>query len=88
VLYDWHQLLGSMAKDLTRQGKFDEAAMLREVQVKALEPAYNYYRVKAVPMSQMVGVAAAALLGYVAYTIWYGFAVMFLFEGWGVKLKH
>jgi hypothetical protein len=23
----------------------------------------------------------------VVYTVWYGFAVMFLFEGWGLRLN-
>jgi hypothetical protein len=24
----------------------------------------------------------------VVYTLWYGFAIMFMFEGWGMKLEH
>jgi hypothetical protein len=24
----------------------------------------------------------------VAYTLWYGFAIMFMFEGWGMQLEH
>ena len=88
VLYDWHQVLAAMAKDLTRQSRFQEARMLRDVQAKAVEPAYNYYGVEAVPMSSMIWVAMAALVGYVLYTVWYGFAVLFLFEGWGLKLDH
>ena len=87
VLYDWHQALAAMGKDLTRQGRFKEAQILREVQGKAIEPAYNYYQIEAVPMSRMLWVAFAALLGYVVYTVWYGFAVMFLFEGWGLRLN-
>lgn len=88
VLYDWHQAFSSMTKDLNRQGKFKEGKILREVQTKALEPAYNYYGVEAVPMSSMLWVAMAALVGYVLYTVWYGFAILFLFEGWGLKLNH
>jgi hypothetical protein len=88
VLYDWHQSLAWMIKDLNRQGKFAEAKILREVQSKALEPAYNYFGVQAIPMSSMVWVATLALIGYVIYTIWYGFAILFLFEGWGLKLNH
>jgi hypothetical protein len=88
VLYDWHKALGAMTKDLNRQGKFKEAKTLRDVQTKAIEPAYNYYGVKAVPMSDMIWVALAALVGYVIYTVWYGYAILFLFEGWGLKLEH
>lgn len=88
VLYDWHQALGAMVKDLNKQERFKEAKSSREAQTKAVEPAYNYYGVKAVPMSSMMLVAMAALIGYVVYTIWYGFAILFLFEGWGLKLDH
>jgi len=88
ALYDWHQALTAMGKDLTKQEKFKEAKILRDVQTKAVEPAYNYYGIEAVPMSSMIWVALAALVGYVLYTIWYGFAILFLFEGWGIKLDH
>jgi hypothetical protein len=88
VLYDWHQSLSAMTKDLNRQGQFKEGKMLREVQTKAIEPAYNYYGIQAVPMTSMIWIAMAALIGYVVYTVWYGYAILFLFEGWGIKLKH
>jgi len=88
VLYDWHQALSAMTKDLNKQEKFKEAKSSRDVQTKAVEPAYNYYGVKAIPMSSMVWVSLAALVGYVLYTIWYGFAILYLFEGWGLKLSH
>lgn len=88
VLHDWHQALSSMTNELNTQSKFQEAKTLRDVQTKAVEPAYNYYGVKAVPMRSMLGVAVLALVGYVLYTIWYGFAILFLFEGWGLKLDH
>lgn len=88
VLYDWHKALASVNKELNKQEKFKEAKTVREVQTKAVEPAYNYYGVEAVPMRDMIWVAVAALVGYVLYTIWYGYAILFLFEGWGLKLTH
>lgn len=88
VLYDWHQALAAMTRDLNKQERFKEAKSSRDVQTKAVEPAYNYYGVKAIPMSSMIWISLAALIGYVVYTIWYGFAILFLFEGWGLKLSH
>lgn len=88
ALYDWHKALSAMTKALNKQDRFDEAKTLRDVQTKALEPAYNYYGVEAVPMSQTFWVALLALVGYVLYTIWYGFAILYIFEGWGLKLEH
>ncbi len=88
ALFTWHVALGETMKDLTRQGRFKEAAAIRDSMTKAIEPAYNYYGVTAVPMKNMMGIALVALIGYVLYTVWYGFAIMFLFEGSGLKLEH
>jgi hypothetical protein len=88
VLYVWHGALGAVAQELNRQGRFREAGAIRDVLTKGLEPAYNYYGVTAVAMKDMIWVALAALAGYVLYTIWYGYAILYLFEGWGLKLEH
>ena len=88
VLYDWHKALSAMTKDLNHQEQFKAAKTLRDAQIKAVEPAYNYYGVKAIPIRDMLWVALGALVGYVFYTIWYGYAILFLFEGWGLKLSH
>jgi len=29
-----------------------------------------------------------SLVFYVVYTLWYGFGIMFMFEGSGMKLEH
>lgn len=86
--HDWHRLLGAMAKDLDRQQLFAESKLVRDVMTKGIEPAYNYFGVQAVPMANLLGVVLAALVGYVVYTVWYGYAILFLFEGWGLKLEH
>ncbi len=88
VLYDWHKAFAAMTKELNKQEMFAEAKTLRDVQTKALEPAYNYFGIEAVPMGRMIWVVLAALVGYVLYTIWYGFAILYIFEGWGLKLGH
>jgi hypothetical protein len=88
VLYAWHAALGDTAKELDRQSRFREAAAVRDAVTKGLEPAYNYYGVTAIAMKDMIWIALAALVGYVLYTVWYGYAILFLFEGWGVKLEH
>lgn len=88
ALYAWHTALGEASKDLTRQGQYALSAAVRDALTKAVEPAYNYYGVTAIPMRKMIGIALAALVGYVIYTVWYGFAILFLFEGWGLNLEH
>ncbi|MDP1606936.1 MAG: hypothetical protein Q8L93_09910 [Rhodocyclaceae bacterium] len=88
ALYDWHRALSTMGKELDKQSKFAESKTVRDVQTKGVEPAYNYFGIKAIPMSNMLWVVLAALIGYVVYTIWYGYAILFMFEGWGLKLEH
>lgn len=88
ALHAWHAALTEAMKDLTRQGRFREAAAVRDTLTRSIEPAYNYYGVTAVPMRHMIGIAFVALIGYVVYTVWYGYAILFLFEGLGLKLEH
>ncbi len=88
ALHAWHTALSETVKELNRQQRFQAAATVRDAVTRSLEPAYNYYGVTAVSMRQMLGVALVALLGYVVYTVWYGYAILFLFEGWGLKLEH
>lgn len=88
VLLAWHGALGEAMRDLNRQGKFKEATVVREAVTKGIEPAYNYFGVTPVAMKDMIWIALAALIGYVVYTVWYGYAILYLFEGWGLKLEH
>jgi hypothetical protein len=88
VLHAWHGALGEIVKELNRQEKFAEARAVRDAMTKGIEPAYNYYGVTAVAMKDMIWIALAALVGYVLYTVWYGYAILYLFEGWGLKLEH
>lgn len=86
--FDWHRMLGAAAKELDRQQLFAESKTVRDVMIKAIEPAYNYFGVQAVPMRDLLWVVLAALVGYVVYTVWYGYAILYLFEGWGLRLEH
>ena len=70
-----------MDKALTAQENFKEAKVFSSIRTKALEPAYNYYGVEASNYKDNIGLIVAALLFYVFYTLWYGFGLMYLFEG-------
>ena len=86
VLHDWWMALKEMDKDLNRQRRFAEAKFVTTVNKKAVECAYNFYGVEARRISEYVLEVVLALLFYVVYTVWYGFAIMYLFEGAGLKL--
>jgi len=88
VLLNWWVALHHMESDLKHQKKFKEAKVVSVVVQKAVELGYNYYKVEPQKIGKKIGVVIFSLVFYVAYTLWYGFAIMFMFEGWGLKLEH
>lgn len=88
VMYNWWSACKAMDKDLKKQKKFKEAKTLDLVKSKAVETAYNYYRIEPQRITDRLGIVIFSLAFYVLYTLWYGFAIMFLFEGWGMRLEH
>ncbi len=88
AIFNWHILFKKISTDLTKQEKFEDAKPFADVQKKALEPAYNYYGVKAENWKEKIAMVCFALAFYVFYTLWYGFGLMYLFEGLGLKIGH
>ena len=88
VLFNWWKALKSMDKGLTKQKEFEAAKVVSQVVKKAVECSYNYYKIEPQKISDQVGIVIFSLVFYVVYTLCYGFSVMYMFEGWGMKLEH
>lgn len=88
AVYNWWTTLKLMDKALKNQHHFEEATITGTVQAKAVEAAYNYYEVEPLKIMDKLGLVIFSLVFYVFYTLWYGFAILFLFEGWGLRLSH
>jgi hypothetical protein len=88
TVYSWYQALRAMEKDMTKAGQFEQAKFVANCLFKAIEPAYNYYLVEAKPVKEEIFLLIASLIFYVVYTMWYGYGLLFLFEGMGIKLEH
>jgi hypothetical protein len=86
ALHGWWKALGAMEKDFNRQKLFALAKLSDTVRKKTVECAYNYYGIEPQSISTRWGIVLFSLIFYVVYTIWYGYAVMFLFEGLGYQL--
>jgi hypothetical protein len=69
------------------QKKVEEASFVKKVMTAAIEPAYSFYGIEAVKIRERAGLAAGLLAFCVLYTIWYGFGVLYLFEGLGLSAK-
>jgi hypothetical protein len=87
VLHTWWQTLRALDKDLTKQKHFGEASFVADVVKKGVEVGYNFYGIPAERASSKAGVLSFALVFYVVYTLWWGYAIYFLFEGVGLQMK-
>ena len=88
VMYNWYSALKAMDASLKDQQRFNVAKMVKLVNEKAVETAYNYYGIEGQKISERIGVVSFSLVFYVLYTLWYGFGIMYLFEGLGMQLEH
>ncbi len=86
VLHAWWNGLRGMEKALSAKKRFDEAKVISEVLDRGVAVGYNYYGVAPQQAADRWGILTFALVFYVAYTLWWGFAVFFLFEGFGLQL--
>jgi capsid portal protein len=83
----WHTMLKGVDKSLKKQGKIEEAKIVSDVMKKAVEPAYNYYKIESQNVVDKAGIMTGLLVFYVAYTMWWGFAIFFMFDGIGLTMK-
>lgn len=88
VLYEWWQTLKAMEQSLTREERYDEAKFVHSVMTKGVECAYNYYGIEAGKISEEALLVIASLVFYVIYTVWFGYAILFLLQGLGLKIEH
>lgn len=88
ALYSWWNALKGMDKELKKQKQFENAKFVSTVQAKAVEVAFNFNGIEPQNIADKVGIVIFALAFYVIYTLWFGFSIMYLFEGWGMELDH
>lgn len=87
VMKNWWQALSKMAKTLTKGKKLEEAKLIDSLNKKAIETSYNFYGISAQKVSDHAVLMTGLLLFYVAYTMWWGFAIFYIFEGIGLTMK-
>jgi hypothetical protein len=87
ALYNWSTILAGFDKELKDQEAFAEAKVAFNINSKVVETAYNYYSVVPEQIRDKAGIVIFSLAFYVIYTMWYGFGILFVFEGWGLKIS-
>jgi len=87
VLRLWHDVLSRSVKELQKAKKIEEANMVNQVLKRAVEPAYNFFGIEAQNIGDKALIVIALLVFYVAYTMWWGYAIFYLFGGIGLSMK-
>jgi len=87
ALYAWWNAYKEMDKDLKRQKKFKEAAFVGDVIKKGVEVGYNFVGIQPESAASKMGILSFSLVFYVIYTLWWGIAILLLFEGIGLEMK-
>jgi len=83
----WYNVLDRMNKKFVIEKKAAEAKICSDVMKKAVEAAYNYYEIEPEKVKDKMGLMIFLLAFYVVYTLWWGFAIFFMFEGIGLSMK-
>ncbi|MDD3472165.1 MAG: hypothetical protein PHS86_05225 [Syntrophaceae bacterium] len=86
VIFTWWNILKDADRDLKRQNKFKEATFIGDVTKRAVEVAFNFYGIEPQSVISKAGILTFALVFYVIYTLWWGIAIFFLFEGFGLEM--
>jgi hypothetical protein len=90
ALYAWWSCFKAMDLELKKLGKsenFKQAAFLSDVVKKGLEVGYNFFQISPQSARSRAGILTFSLVFYVVYTLWWGIAILFLFEGFGLEMK-
>jgi len=83
----WWSMLTKMNKEFQKEKKLAESELVMKVLQRAIEPAYNYYGVIPEKVSGKAFTVIGLLAFYVFYTLWWGYAVFYLFDGIGLTMK-
>ncbi|QWR78017.1 hypothetical protein [Candidatus Magnetomonas plexicatena] len=87
VLKTWWNILKRMDDRMKKDGKIEEAELVSKTMKKGVEVAYNFYGIESQKVLDKAGIMTGLLVFYVTYTLWWGFAIYFLFEGIGLSMK-
>jgi len=87
ALKTWWEVVNTMIFDLQLQKKIEQSKVADQVLKKGIEPAYNFYGIAAESVSSKALLMISLLVFYVIYTMWWGYAIFYMFDGIGLSMK-
>lgn len=88
VVYWWWTAFDGVYKSCVKARDVPGSNFASSVMTRACEPAYNFAGIRATSAAESKGTLVLLLGFYVVYTLWYGFAIMWVFEGLGIVPRH
>lgn len=88
AMYNWWYFTENLGKKLNKDKRFELSKDIGTIKSKSIEATYNFYGIEPQSITDQLWIVIGSLLFYVIYTLWYGFAILFLFEGAGFDLEH
>jgi hypothetical protein len=85
VVHNWWTIFDGLAKRYVQLNRSDEADFAKYVATRVLEPAFNFAGIQPKRVSELFGAASLLLGFYLVFTIWYGFSILAIFEGLGIR---
>jgi len=87
IFRQWNNVLPKIDKSFKKDKMIEESKIVSDVTKKAIEAAYNFYGVTPKKVKDEAFLMTFLLVFYVAYTMWWGFAIFFIFEGIGLNMS-
>jgi hypothetical protein len=87
VMRIWWSILSKADKQFKKDKKIEDAKLVSEVNKKTVEPAYNFYEIDPQRVIDKAALMTSLLVFYVIYTMWWGYAIFYMFDGIGLSMK-
>lgn len=87
VMRNWWTALGKIDKNFKKEKQIVAAKVVADVSKKAIEPGYNFYKIEGQSVKEHAPMMIGLLVFYVAYTMWWGYSIFYLFDGVGLSMK-
>jgi len=87
ALLVWWKTFMAMDIELKKAKDFKAAKFVSEVVKRGVEVGYNFYGVVPQTSTSKAGVLTFSLVFYVIYTLLWGFAIFYFFEGIGLQMS-
>jgi uncharacterized protein len=86
AVYLWWAAFEGLTRRYIQENRVAEADFTKYISTRVLEPSYNFSGIQPRDISSS-RTSIVLLLGlYVLFTLWYGFSILYLFEGLGIKI--